>query len=346
MKKNITIHDLARELKLDSSTISRALSNSPRVGIKTKDRVLQKAKELGYHRNLMASNLRTRKTMTIGVVVPHISRHFFSEAIDGIEQTVADKGYRVIISQSHDDFKIEKKIINGLFMNRVDGLLISPSMGTPDNSHLNLFYDNKIPIVLFDRYFENGGLSKVIFEDKIGAFNLTQHMIREGCKKIYHLAGDLNSQIYQQRYQGYRDALEKNGLKFDESFVIPSNLMPGEAIEIIKGILEDRDNLPDGLVCGNDVSALAIMKYLDENTNIKVPGDIAIGGFSNEPASGLIKPGLTTVEQHPFLIGKSSAEMLLDFIGNKEKAFLSSNTVVIRSDLIIRGSTLKRIKQN
>ena len=109
IKKNITIHDIARELKLDSSTISRALSDSPRVGIKTKERILAKAKELGYRRNLMASNLRTNKTMTIGVVVPYISRHFFSEAIDAIEQTVADRGYRVIISQSHDDYKIEKK---------------------------------------------------------------------------------------------------------------------------------------------------------------------------------------------------------------------------------------------
>lgn len=344
VKKNITIHDIARELKLDSSTISRALSDSPRVGVKTKERVLAKAKELGYQRNLMASNLRTSKTMTIGVVVPYVSRHFFSEAIDGIEQTVADKGYRVIISQSHDDFTLEKKIVNGLFMNRVDGLLISASMETPDSKHLNLFYDNMIPIVLFDRYFENGGLSKVIFEDKVGAFNLTQHMINQGCKKIFHLAGRMNSQIYQQRFQGYKKALEKNGLEFDDSFVKSSSLTAEDAVKIVKEILEDKENIPDALVCGNDISALAIMKYLDENTTLKVPEDICIGGFSNEPASDLIKPGLTTVDQNPFMIGKTAAEMLLDFISNKEKAFLSSNTIEIKSNLIIRGSTLKKIK--
>jgi LacI family transcriptional regulator len=344
IKKNITIHDIARELKLDSSTISRALSDSPRVGIKTKERVLAKARELGYHRNLMASNLRTSKTMTIGVVVPYISRYFFSEAIDAIEQTVADKGYRVIISQSHDDYRIEKKIVDGLFMNRVDGLLISPSMKTPGSSHLNLFYDNKIPIVLFDRYFKNGGLSKVIFEDKEGAYNLTRHMIKQGCKKIFHLAGSMDSQIYQQRCQGYKEALEKYDLEFNDSFVRSSNLTAEEAVEIIKDILKDKKNLPDALVCGNDISALAIMKYLDEKTKFKVPKDISIGGFSNEPASDLIKPGLTTVDQHPFMIGKTAAEMLLDFINNKEKAFLSSNTVVIKSSLIIRGSTLKKIK--
>ena len=341
MIKSITIYDLAKELKLDSSTISRALSDSPRVGKKTKERVLKKAHELGYSRNMMASNLRNNKTMTIGVVVPYISRHFFSEAIDGIEQEVTSKDYRVIISQSHDDFETEKKIVEGLFMNRVDGLLISSTMETPNAKHLNLFHKNRIPVVLFDRYFENGGFSKVIFEDRKGAFDLTQHMIDNGCKKLFHLAGDRNSQIYKERFLGYKEALEKNNLKFEDSFIKESNLTPDNAIKIIKDILKDKNNLPDALVCGNDVSALAIMKYLDENTDLKVPDDISIGGFSNEPASDIIKPGLTTVDQHSFIIGKTAAEMLLNFINDKEKAFQTSNTVVVRSELIIRGSTKK-----
>ena len=339
MTKNITIHDIAKELSLDSSTISRALSDSPRVGVRTKKRVLDKAKEMGYQRNLMAANLRTNKTMTIGVVIPHISRNFFSEVIDGIEQVVASKGYRVVISQSHDDFQTEKKIVDGLFMNRVDGLLISSTMATPNGEHLNVFTNNKIPVVLFDRYFENGGFSKVIFEDKKGALDLTQHMIDGGCKKIYHLAGDLKSQIYKQRYLGYREALEKNNLELNESYVIPSALNKEDAIRIIKDILNREEQLPDALVCGNDITALSIMKYLDENTNIKIPKDIMIGGFSNEPASEIIKPGLTSVDQHPFRIGKTAAEMLLNFINDKENAFQSSNTVVIKSELIKRGST-------
>lgn len=341
MTKNITIHDLARDLGLDSSTISRALSDSPRVGSKTKERVLEKAKELGYQRNLMASNLRAKKTMTIGVVVPHISRHFFSEAIDGIEQVVAKKKYRVIISQSRDDFENEKEIVNGLFMNRVDGLLISPSMETPNGEHLDLFYKNKIPIVLFDRYFENGGLSKVIFEDKKGAYDLTQHLIDNGCKKIYHLAGDLNSQIYKQRFEGYKEALKSNNLDFNENFVKESSLYKEDAEEFIIELLKDEINFPDAIVCANDVSALAIMKYLDENTDVKVPEDLAIAGFSNEPASDIIKPGLTTIDQHPFRIGKTAADMLLKFIDDKENAFNSSNTIVVKSELIIRGSSQK-----
>jgi len=342
MTKNITIHDLAKELNLDSSTISRALSDSPRVGRKTKERVLSKAKELGYQRNLMASNLRANKTMTIGVVVPHISRHFFSEVIDGIEQVVADKNYRVMISQSRDDFETEKEIVNGLFMNRVDGLLISPTTETPNSDHLDLFYKNKIPVVLFDRYFENGGLSKVIFEDRKGAYDLTQHLIANNCKRIYHLAGDLNSQIYLKRFKGYKEALEEANLPFEDSFVYQSSLHKEAAVEFIIELLKDEINFPDAIVCANDVSALAIMKYLDEHTDIKVPEDLAIAGFSNEPASDIIKPGLTTIDQHPLRIGKTAAEMLLNFIDDKENAFNASNTIIVKSELIIRGSSLKK----
>ena len=342
MKKNITIHDIAKELGLDSSTVSRALSDNPRVGAVTKKKIINKANELGYHRNLMASNLRTRKTMTIGVVIPYISRHFFSEAIDGIEQTVSKKNYRVIISQSHDEFETEKEIVNGLFMNRVDGLLISPSMETNNKDHIQLFIDNNIPVVLFDRYYKDDTISKVIFEDKKGAFDLTQHLIDNKCKKIFHIAGNLNSKIYEQRFQGYKKALEKNNLLYNPSFVKSINLNPDEAVEAIKEILEDKENLPDGIVCANDHSALAIMKYLDENTEFKVPEDIAIAGFSNEPASKIIKPGLTTVDQHSFSIGKSAGEMLLNLIANKEGPYVQSNTVVIKSELIIRDSTKRK----
>lgn len=342
MKKNITIHDIAKELKLDSSTVSRALSNNPRVGERTKLRIIKKANELGYHRNLMASNLRTNKTMTIGVVVPYISRHFFSEAIDGIEQTVSKKNYRVIISQSHDKFEIEKEIVNGLFMNRVDGLLISPSMGTHNKDHIQLFINNNIPVVLFDRYYKDDTISKVIFEDKKGAYDLTQHLIDNDCKKIFHIAGNLNSEIYNKRFQGYKEALENNNLKYNSSYVKSINLHPEKAVEVIKDILKDKDNIPDGIVCANDHSALAIMKYLDEYTNYNVPKDIAIAGFSNEPASKIIKPGLTTVDQQSFAMGKAASKMLLNYIADKENAFLQSNTVVIKSELIIRDSTKRK----
>lgn len=339
MKRNITIHDLARELGIDSSTVSRALNDSPRVGVKTKERVKAKAKELGYQRNLLASNLRTSKTMTIGVVVPFVSRHFFSEAIDGIEQVASDNGYRVIISQSRDSFSKEKEILDGMFMNRIDGLLISPTQSTRDGDHLNQFIEHKIPVVLFDRFYENSNLSKVVLADRKATYMITEHLIKQDKKKIFHLSGDLESTMYKERCLGYKNALFDNGIQYDESYVKSIELFADTAVEAVKEILEDKDNIPDAIVCVNDVTALAIIKYLNDKTEYNVPDDIAIAGFSNEPASAIITPGLTTVDQHPFEIGKTSSGMLFDFIKDGYSGQLTSKTVVIQPELVIRGST-------
>ncbi|MCK5781318.1 MAG: LacI family DNA-binding transcriptional regulator [Flavobacteriales bacterium] len=344
MTKKITIHDLARILEIDSSTVSRALSDSPRVGIKTKERVKTMAKELGYQRNLLASNLRTNKTMTIGVVVPFISRHFFSEAIDGIEQIASEKGYRVIISQSRDSFSKENEILDGMFMNRVDGLLISPTQDTRDGEHLNQFIEHKIPVVLFDRFYENSNMSKVILADRKATYMITEHLIKQGKRCIFHLAGDLESKMYKERCLGYKNALFDNGIQYKDSYVKSIDLYADKAVEAMKEILEDKDNLPDAIVCVNDVTALAIMKYLSEETEYNVPDDIAVAGFSNEPASDIINPGLTTIDQHPFEIGKTSSEMLFDFVKDGYSGQLSSKTVVVQPELIIRGSTSSKVK--
>lgn len=343
MKKNITIHDLAKVLGIDSSTVSRALSDSPRVGAKTKEKVKALAKEMGYQRNLLASNLRTNKTMTIGVVVPFISRHFFSEAIDGIEQIASEKGYRVIISQSRDSFDKEKEIVDGLFMNRIDGLLISPTQDTRDGEHLNQFIENKIPVVLFDRFYENSNLSKVVLADRKATYMITEHLIKQGKSKIFHLAGDLESAMYQERCTGYKNALFDNGIQYKKEYVKSIELFADKAVEAVQEILKDKNNIPDAIVCVNDVTALAIIKHINDNTEYNVPEDIAIAGFSNEPASAIINPGLTTVDQHPFEIGRTSSEMLFDFIKDKYSGQLSSKTVVIQPELIIRDSTAKKV---
>lgn len=344
MKKKTTIHDLARLLNIDSSTVSRALNNSPRVGEITKKKVLDLAKEMGYQRNLLASNLRTNKTMTIGVVVPFISRHFFSEAIDGIEQAASQKDFRVIIAQTNDDFEKEKHIIAGMFMNRIDGLLLSPTLGTPSGNHLNIFLDNEIPVVLFDRYYENARINNVMIEDRNAAQMVTEHLIENGCRNLVHLTGNLDAIIYKKRMKGFKEGLISNGLEFNEDMVYSIPLLPDHAVEFIKKLINQKKPLPDAIMCANDVTALAIMKYLDEHTKIKVPDDIAITGFSNEPASSIIKPELTTVDQHSFEMGRKAASMLLDSIESNDD-YLSRQTVVVKSRLIIRGSSLKKKKK-
>jgi LacI family transcriptional regulator len=328
-------------LSIDSSTVSRALNNSPRVGIETKKRVMELAQKVGYQRNLLASNLRTSKTMTIGVVIPFISRHFFSEAIDGIEQAASERNYRVLIAKTNEDFEKEKELTKAMFMNRIDGLLLSPTLSTQNGKHLEIFFDNEIPVVLFDRYYENARINIVRLEDRNASYSATNHLIENGCRRLVHLTGDLNAVIYKRRLQGFKDALIDNGLEFSDDMVYSIPLLPEHAESWIKELLEDKKNIPDGIVCVNDVTALGIMKYLDANTSLKVPDDIAITGFSNEPASDIIKPGLTTVDQHSFEMGRMAARMLLNSIENKED-FLSSQTLVVKSSLIVRGSSLKK----
>ncbi|MCK5823903.1 MAG: LacI family DNA-binding transcriptional regulator [Ichthyobacteriaceae bacterium] len=335
--KKITIHDLAKVLKLDSSTVSRALSDSPRVGIKTKTRVKALASKMGYQRNMIASNLRSSKTMTIGVVVPFISRHVFSQVIDGIEQIASKKGYRVIISQSYDSFDIEKKILQGMFLNRVDGLLISPNQSVHTDEHLSIFTNNNIPVVLFDRYYENSKIPKVILEDKQAMFNVTQHMIDLGRTNILHITGNLKSTLYGERFSGYKEALKTNNIPYNKDLVKSIDLYDEKAIEVLKDVLSRGEKMPDGIICANDVTALAVLQYLMKKTDIKVPEDIAITGFSNSPSSFYINGGLTSVNQYSCDMGKNAINMLLDLIEDKKGDL--PKTIVIESNLVVRGST-------
>lgn len=279
--------------------------------------------------------------MTIGVIVPFISRNFFSEAIDGIEQVVSEKNYRVIIAQTYDDFEKEKEIVNGMFMNRIDGLLLSTTLGTQNGKHLDIFLDSEIPVVLFDRYYENARINIVRLEDRTAAYQVTDHLIKNGCRKLVHLAGNQDSAIYKERKKGFIDALKDNGLKYNGDSVYSIPLLPEYAGDFIKTVLTDKKNIPDGIVCANDVTALKIIKYIDENTSLRIPDDISVTGFSNEPSSSIIKPGLTTVDQHSFEMGKMSARMLINSIENEED-YLSQQTVIVKPSLIVRESSLKK----
>lgn len=336
----ITIHDIAKELNIDSSTVSRALSNNSRVTQKTKDKILEKANELGYQRNVLASNLRKNKTNTIGVIVPRISRHFFSSVIAGIEETAYEAGYNVIICQTLEQLNREKKIIQTLSANRVDGVLISISMETKNDSNLQIFHNNKTPIVFFDRHFDSSKNSNVIIDDFQSAYKATEHLILQGCKKIAHFSGPQELMIYKNRFNGYKAALEKYNILFDEKLVINSKLLETDGAESIKKVLSF--SVIDGLFSANDNAAIGAMKYLKVE-GIKIPEDIAIVGFSNEPISAVIEPSLTTIDQPGFEMGKIATSLLLSQIKEKLEAH-PPKTIVLESLLIERNSSKKSTK--
>ncbi len=338
MKVNkVTIHDIARALGIDSSTVSRALNNSSRVTEKTKAKIFKKAEELGYRRNLLASNLRKNVTSIIGVIVPRVSRHFFSSVIQGVEEAAYQEGYNVIICQSLEQFDREKKILESLTANRVAGILISISMETKDYSHMTELNNSGIPFVFFDRHCNTPDNSNVIIDDFKGGFDATNHLIKKGCKKIIHFSGPQVLEIYKNRFKGYRAALEKNSIPFKSDYVITSRLMEPDGVNSINNLIDKKVDF-DGIFSANDVAAIGAMKCLLDR-GFKIPDDVAIVGFSNEPISTVISPSLTTINQPGVEMGKAATKLLLKQI--QSKSLVSPQTIIMKADLIERESTKK-----
>lgn len=337
--KKATIHEIAKALGLDGSTVSRALNDSDRVKPKTKKRVLDMANEMGYTPNKLASNLRRNKSNTIGVVVPRIERYFFSSTIAGIEETAYAAGYNVIICQSHEKLGRERKIIKNLMSNRVDGILISVTIETDQNDHLSECFDKGTPLVFFDRHVDGmKQTGKVILDDVRGGFEATEHLIQKGCKKIAHFTSPLQVEIYKNRHKGYRKALKKYGLPYDENLVFVSELLKEDGSRLAKKVIEEHEGV-DGIFSANDFAAIGAVRYLKE-IGKKIPGDMAISGFSNEPTTAVMEPSLTTVDQSGFEIGRLACNLLLDHISEGNR-MVKNSTIMMSPKLIVRDSTNK-----
>ncbi|MFA5330101.1 MAG: LacI family DNA-binding transcriptional regulator [Prolixibacteraceae bacterium] len=336
MNKNSepTIHDIARELKISASTVSRALNDNPRISLKTKEKIKAVAASLGYRPNTLASNLRNKKSNTIGIVVPLINRHFFSSVISGVEDVAFKAGYNVVISQSNDLAAKEINIVHSMFANRVDGLIISISMENESFDHLKLFQKKNIPLVFFDRAVPEIETDKIIVDDFAGGFRVTQHLIDQGYKQIAHLAGPQNLMTYLQRKNGYIDALKKNNIPFDESLVLVNTLTSDDGIAAVEHLMS-LPNPPDAIFCGNDTTALSAMIYLRDK-GIRIPQDVGIVGFSNEPFSKVVSPSISTIAQPGFEMGQKAAELIISKIENKDKSF---HTIVLPTELIVRESS-------
>jgi len=332
---NVTIHDISKALGIDSSTVSRALNNSDRVSKKTKEKIFNKAAELGYQRNSLASKLRTNRTNTIGVIVPRISRHFFSSVIAGIEETAFKAGFDVIICQSLESIEREKKLVETLLSNRVDGILISISMETSNFDHLNNYKNNGFPLIFFDRPCNVSENTNVIIDDVKAGFDATSHLIERGCKHIVHFSGPQNLELYRNRKKGYTNALNAYGIPFSDNLVIETQLMQQDGTSAARQLLK----LPkvDAVFSANDTAAISAMQYL-KTKGINIPNDIAFVGFSNEPISAIIEPSLSTIKQPDFEMGKVASTLLFEQIKNK-KYSTENQTKILDPSLIVRSSS-------
>lgn len=293
------------------------------------------AKKLGYQPNALASNLRTSCTNTIGVIIPRISRYFFSSAISGIEELARTKGYNVIICQSNDLEERESACVQTLFASRVDGVIASIAINTENYEHYKTFTNRNIPLVFFDRVCDELETSQVVVDDFKGGFLAAEHLISKGCKKIAHISGPQHLNIYINRLQGYLKALRKHGIQIDENLISESLLTREDGKACAKKLL-DSPHRPDAIFAANDTTALSIILYAKE-IGIRVPEDLAVVGFSNEPFSEFVSPSITTIEQSGFDVGTKATELLTNIIANKSQNH--QETIVLPVKLIERESS-------
>lgn len=337
----VTIKDLARELGISPSTVSRALKDHPDISPDTKKAVNALAEKLNYQPNIIALSLRQSKTNTIGVIVPEIVHFFFSTIISGIEDVAYKNGYNVIISQSNESYEREKSDLKALFNSRVDGLLISVSRETQDFDHFKSVFERGMPMVFFDRAVDALETSKVIVDDEDGAYQATTHLIEQGCKKIIHLAGPEHLDISKKRTDGYIKALGDHNLMASSDMIITCNEGSIEAAkEIILNLLKKK-NRPDGIFTSNDLTALGAMQAAKE-MKIKIPDELAIIGFSNWQVASFTEPSLSSVDQPGYEMGKQAAELLLREVDSKEDKFVEPQVKMLPTKLIIRESSRRK----
>ncbi len=336
--KDITIYDIAEALKLSPATISRGLKEHPAIRKDTRKKILEKAKEMGYRQNFFASNLRRNRTNTIGVIVPRLNSYFMSTVIAGMEKIANQAGYNLIISQSMES--IAKEIVNvkTMYNSRVDGLLVSLAYTTDDSSHFDDLLEKGVPLIFFDRVFEHPQCTSVVIDNYKAGYEVTQHLIDQGCKRIAHITASLKRNVYADRLKGYKQALSDRGLLYDEKLVFINNLSEQSGVEVCQALLKMNPR-PDGIFSSNDACAVSCIREL-KLAGIKIPQDIAVAGFNNDPLSKVIEPNLTTINYPGYEMGEVAASTLIRRLDLQHGANL--NTIALRHKLIVRDSSLRK----
>jgi len=335
-RSQITIKDLAKKLSISSSTVSRALRNHPDISSETKNLVQNLAKELDYRPNVIAQSLQKRRTNLIGVIVPEIKHNFFSAVISGIEDVAYRSGYAIIVSQSNENYEREIVNVRALMSNLVAGLLISISQNTTNSEHFRLLERHKMPFVFFDRVCEDVNVSKVVVDDFDGGYAATEHLIKKGYQRIAHLAGPKHISVTKKRLDGYKSALKDNNMRYNERFVVFGGMNEEDGRSGFQQLLQ-LEQMPDAIFAVNDPVAIGVFEMVKKH-GLRIPKDIALVGFSNNPISALVDPPLTTVDQPAYELGIEAAKLLIKEIEGDDEEFVPIKKVLDTS-LIIRQST-------
>lgn len=338
--RTTTLKEIAEQLGVSITTVSKALKDYPDVSKKTKELVKDLAKKLNYVPNSFAVSLRMQESKTIGVIIPATVHYFFSKVIDGILKEAERKNYMVILMQSNESYELEKKQVDLLINKGVDGILMSLSNETKNIDHLKKIMNYGIPLILFDKISKTTNCSKVVIDDRKAAYEAVTYLIKKGHKRIAHFRGDLNPQNSIDRFLGYKKALTDHHIEFDPSLVYLCNNNSDftDGFNNAKKLIEDHGNHVDALFTVNDLLAIGALKFFNDH-NIKVPERIALFGFSNWFMSSVITPALSTIEQHGYQMGEQSANLLFEEIDNKHHKITSEpKKIIVETELVIRDS--------
>ena len=333
-----TIIDIARSIGVSNSTVSRALHGHADISPETRQAILDVAVQMDYQPNQLAYNLVKSKTNTVGMIVPEFHNPFFPNVIIGAHDVLTAAGYNLTIMQSNESYQVEVLNTKAMLANRIDGLLISLTQETNNFDHLKIFEKRGIPLILFNRVCDDLEAPKVVVNDFEASFLAVEHLILNGYERIAHLGGPLNLQVSRERLRGYRAALEKYGKTIEDNLVIQGMLSQQKARIYGKYLLE-LENKPDAIFAVNDSAAIEIMLMAMEK-GIKIPSELGVVGFSDNPESAYIGPGLTTIRQPTLEMGKMTARSILQLIDGEDDFHLPGETI-LKTELIVRGSSMR-----
>jgi LacI family transcriptional regulator len=335
----VTIKDIAKRLKISVSTVSRALRGSTDISDDTRRLVLSVAEELHYSPNPIALSLRDKKTKVIGVLVQEIANNYCSAVIAGIEDIAFKMGYNVLISQSHEKFDTEVLNTRLLASRRIDGLLITISNETRNVDHLKEMIERGIPVVMFDRVSDELKTHKVVVDDYKGAFDATSHLIEQGYKRIAHLTISKHLPITQNRLNGYMDALKAHRIPVKKEWIVYCDFDETNMKNEVRKLVSNKAR-PNAIFSSVERLSMASVRVL-KDMKLKVPGDVALAGFADNPLSRYLNPSLTAVCQPTFSIGQNAAELLIELIESK-KAEEKYTTIKLKTTLDVQESSVRR----
>lgn len=336
IKKEVTIYDIAAQLDVSVATVSRALRDDPVVSVKTKKKVFDLAEKYGYQTNQFARNLRKQQTNTIGVIIPRLNSYFMAAVIAGIEQVANQAGYNLIISQSSESAERESINVRTMFNNRVDGLLVSLSYHTNNLDSFEKFAQKNIPVIFFDRTPESSTFTNIRINNVQAGYEATKHLLSKGRRRIVHVTVSSTESVYRERFRGYAQALAEFGVPLDMNLVYLGDLSLESGADAAK-FIHALPQRPDGVFVANDNCAAGCVIGLKAH-GLRVPEDIAVVGFNDDPVSRIVDPNLTTIHYPGHEMGELAARSLINHLNGAADIMLTQ-TILLRSDLVVREST-------